>query len=56
VLTPDLEVGGFTIEVPELPGLVTEADTLSEARVMVADAVVLWLDAVGRSRKARGAR
>jgi DNA-binding transcriptional MerR regulator len=55
VLTPDLEVGGFTIEVPDLPGLVTEADTLSEARVMVADAVALWLDTVRRP-KARAAR
>lgn len=56
VLTPDLEVGGFTIEVPELPGLVTEADTLSEARAMVADAVALWLDTARRTPKARGAR
>jgi DNA-binding transcriptional MerR regulator len=56
VLTPDLEVGGFTVQVPELPGLVTEADTLSEARVMVADAVALWLDTARRIPKARGAR
>lgn len=56
VLTPDLEVGGFTIEVAELPGVITEADTLVEARAMVADAVSLWLDVPQRSRKSRAAR
>ena len=45
VLTPDLEAGGFTVEVPELPGVITEADTLGEARRMVVDAIRLWLDA-----------
>jgi hypothetical protein len=42
VLTPDLAAGGYTIEVPELPGVITEADTLPEARKMVADAIRLW--------------
>jgi DNA-binding transcriptional MerR regulator len=42
VLTPDLAAGGYTIEVPELPGVVTEADTLPEARKMIADAIRLW--------------
>src|SRR6266478_8360776 len=32
VLTPDLEAGGYTIEVPELPGCITEADAFSEAK------------------------
>jgi DNA-binding transcriptional MerR regulator len=45
VLTPDLEVGGYSIEVPALPGVVTEADTLPEARKMVSEAIRLWLDA-----------
>jgi len=35
VLTPDLEAGGYTIEVPELPGCITEADSLPEARRMM---------------------
>jgi DNA-binding transcriptional MerR regulator/predicted RNase H-like HicB family nuclease len=56
LLTPDLEVGGFTIEVAELPGVITEADSLAEARVMVADAVSLWLDMPQRNRKSRAAR
>lgn len=46
VLTPDLVVGGYTIEVPQLPGVVTEADTIPEAKRMVQDVVKLWLAAV----------
>jgi predicted RNase H-like HicB family nuclease len=45
VLTPDLEAGGYTIEVPELAGCITEADTLSEARRMTREAIEPWLDA-----------
>jgi DNA-binding transcriptional MerR regulator len=56
VLTPDLEVGGFSIEVPALPGVVTEADTIAEARQMVADAVRLWLEASGARTPRRLAR
>src|SRR6267143_2066633 len=44
VLTPDLKAGGYTIEVPELPGCITEADTLVEARRMARDAIQAWLD------------
>lgn len=55
VLTPDLEVGGFTVEVPDLPGVITEADTIAEARRMARDAAVLWLDAQSES-KSRAAR
>ena len=53
MLTPDLEVGGYTIEVPELPGVITEADTIPESRKMVSEAIRLWLDAtqsVGKRR------
>jgi DNA-binding transcriptional MerR regulator/predicted RNase H-like HicB family nuclease len=45
VLTPDLEAGGFTITVPELPGCISEADTVGEARVMAREAIELWLEA-----------
>lgn len=55
VLTPDLEVGGYSIEVPELPGVVTEADTLPEARRMVSEAIRLWLDASESVAKRRTA-
>ncbi|HVW25572.1 MAG TPA: MerR family transcriptional regulator [Polyangiaceae bacterium] len=56
VLSPDLEAGGYSIEVPELPGVVTEADTISEARKMVSDAVRLWLDTSESVEKRRAAR
>ena len=55
VLTPDLAAGGYSIEVPELPGVVSEADTIQEARKMTADAIRLWLSAAETApkRKAR---
>lgn len=55
VLTPDLEAGGYLIEVPELPGCISEADSLAEARRMAREAIGLWLDAdagVGRASRA----
>ncbi|MFC1642750.1 MerR family transcriptional regulator [Myxococcota bacterium] len=45
VLTPDLEVGGYCLEVPELKGVYSEADTVAEARRMAKDAIQLWLSA-----------
>jgi DNA-binding transcriptional MerR regulator/predicted RNase H-like HicB family nuclease len=59
VLTPDLEAGGFTITVPELPGCISEADTVGEARVMAREAIELWLDAtreLARERRSREAQ
>lgn len=43
VLTPDLEVGGYTVEVPELPGCITEGDGLVEAKRMAREAIAAWL-------------
>jgi DNA-binding transcriptional MerR regulator len=43
VFTPDLEAGGYTVEVPELPGCRTEGDDLAEAKRMTKDAIELWL-------------
>jgi DNA-binding transcriptional MerR regulator/predicted RNase H-like HicB family nuclease len=43
VLTPDLAAGGYSVEVPELPGVHTEGDTVQEVRKMTADAIRLWL-------------
>ena len=45
IFTPDLEAGGYTIEVPELPGCITEGDTVPEARRMAREAIKAWLDA-----------
>ena len=53
VLTPDLEVGGYTVEVPELPGCITEGDDLVEAKRMTREAIEAWLS-VTEPAKARG--
>ena len=53
VLTPDLAAGGYSIEVPELPGVITEADSIPEARRMTADAIRLWLSATERTPRRR---
>ena len=56
VLTPDLQAGGYTIEVPELPGCITEGDTLAEAKRMARDAIQAWLDAAAPQSAERRAR
>jgi DNA-binding transcriptional MerR regulator len=45
VLTPDLEAGGYGIEIPELPGCFSQADDTREALRMAREAIELWLDA-----------
>lgn len=52
VLTPDLAAGGYTVEVPELPGCITEGDDLAEAKRMAKDAIELWLS-VAEPQRAR---
>lgn len=37
------EEGGYTVEVPDLPGCVTEGDTLAEAIAMGEDAASGWV-------------
>lgn len=53
VLTPDLVAGGYTIAIPELPGVFTEAVNLTEARAMVREVVALWLDEAESKRRTR---
>lgn len=36
--------GGFTINVPALPGCISFGDTFEEAMTMIAEAMELWLD------------
>jgi len=43
VITEDSEVGGYTMECPQMPGCVTEADTLDELYRNWAEASSLWL-------------
>jgi antitoxin HicB len=45
IMTPD-ETGGYVVTCPALPGLVTEGDTLEEAREMAADAIRGYLESL----------
>ncbi len=45
VFEPSTE-GGFIVTVPALPGLVTEGDTIEEAREMVKDAIRGYLESL----------
>jgi predicted RNase H-like HicB family nuclease len=45
ILTPD-ETGGYVVTCPALPGLVTEGDTIEEAREMAADAIRCYLESL----------
>ena len=38
------EEGGYVVTVPALPGLITEGDTLEEARAMAKDAIRGYLE------------
>ena len=38
--------GGYTVQVPDLPGCITEGDTLEEAMWMAQDAIGSWLSDV----------
>jgi len=40
------EEGGYVVHVPALPGLVTEGDTLDEARAMAREAVIGYLESL----------
>jgi antitoxin HicB len=46
VLFESAEEGGFVVTCPALPGLVTEGDTLEEARAMAQDAIVAYLESL----------
>jgi len=44
VIFEPAEEGGYVVHVPALPGLVTEGDTLEEARAMADDAIQGYLE------------
>ncbi|HEY3102516.1 MAG TPA: type II toxin-antitoxin system HicB family antitoxin [Pyrinomonadaceae bacterium] len=46
------EEGGYVVTCPALPGLVTEGDTMEEARRMAEDALRLYLESVREDRLA----
>lgn len=45
------EDGGYTVTVPTLPGLVTEGDTLKEAKEMAKDAIRCYLGGLRKERE-----
>jgi len=46
ILHPDLEVGGYTVTVPSLPGCFTEGDTVEEAIAMAREAIALHTEGI----------
>src|ERR1700692_2547530 len=46
VLFEPAEEGGFVVTCPALPGLVTEGDTLEEARAMAQDAIRGYIESL----------
>jgi antitoxin HicB len=46
VLFEPAEEGGYVVTCPALPGLVTEGDTLDEARAMARDAIKAYLESL----------
>ena len=46
VLFEPAEEGGYIVTCPALPGLVTEGDTLRQARAMARDAIGLYLESL----------
>ena len=46
VLFEPAEEGGYVVRCPALPGLVTEGDTLEEARAMADDAIRAYLESL----------
>jgi antitoxin HicB len=50
VLFEPAEEGGYVVTCPALLGLVTEGDTLEEARAMAADAIRGYLESLAKDR------
>jgi predicted RNase H-like HicB family nuclease len=51
IMTPD-ETGGYVVTCPALPGLVTEGDTLEEARAMAEEAILCYLEGLQKAGEA----
>lgn len=50
VLFEPADEGGFVVTCPALPGLVTEGDTLEEARAMAEDAIRGYIESLRKDR------
>lgn len=51
VLFEPADEGGFVVTCPALPGLVTEGDTLEEAREMARDAIQAYLESLRKDHQ-----
>ncbi|MDO8669894.1 MAG: type II toxin-antitoxin system HicB family antitoxin [Dehalococcoidia bacterium] len=51
ILHPDLEEGGYWVEVPALKGCHTQGETLEEAIAMAKDAVALYVETLEEQGK-----
>ncbi len=51
VITSDV-TGGYVVTCPALPGLITEGDTLEEARAMTRDAIQGYLESLKKDGEA----
>lgn len=43
VITPDLEDGGWVVEVPSLPGCISQGDSHKAALANIHDAIQTWI-------------
>ncbi len=50
----EAEEGGYWAEVPDLPGCVTEADTLDELKEMLKDAITGYLEVASENAQPIG--
>ncbi|MGB8507198.1 MAG: type II toxin-antitoxin system HicB family antitoxin [Pyrinomonadaceae bacterium] len=48
LMTPD-ETGGYVVTCPALPGLITEGDTLEEARERAAEAILCYIEGLEKA-------
>jgi predicted RNase H-like HicB family nuclease len=48
LLVPDEEMGGYSVEVPTLPGCLTQGDTLEEALVNAREAIQCHIEGLER--------
>lgn len=46
ILIPDFEDGGYTVEVPSLPGCISEGDTVEEALDNIRDAIRGYIESL----------
>lgn len=44
------ELGGYTITVPALPGLVTEAKDMKQAKAVLQDAIVCYIEGLKKAK------